>query len=357
MGWKKVEYSPELLAQTLGAKLVGPTAGVVIRQLAPLDASAPDALSFAKRLPKLPTMCGALLCDEGVAAKLALTIPCIIVSDPIRALVQISPLFYEPDSYPAGVHPSAVIDPSATVAASAHIGPFVSIGAGAVIEEGCVIHSHVSIYPRVTIRRRAVVHAHAVIREDCEVGEAGVIQPGAVIGADGFGYLPDPKRGLVPVPQMGSVTLHRGVDVGANSCIDRATIGETRIGVGTKVDNLVQIGHNVTIGSHSIICGQSGIAGSCSLGDQVVMGGNAGVADHVSITSNVRVAAKSAVMHDISAPGDYGGYPAAPAREWRKSIVVLRRLSRQDQARQDQARQGPDSAGLPKSEAKSKPEG
>lgn len=329
MGWQTVEYSIDFIAQKLGAEVLGPGGSNIIRRIAAQDDPTPDAISFCKRLPKNSLACGAMLCEPSVAARLSSIITCIVVPDPIRALVEIAPLFYQPDPPSPGVHRTAVIDSTAEVSPLASIGAYCVIESHARIGDHTVIHPHVCIYPRVTIGKSVVIHANCTVREDTEIGDYCVIQPGAAIGADGFGYIPDSKQGLIPVPQMGSVKLADYVDVGANSCIDRATIGKTSIGIGTKIDNLVQIAHNVVIGSNSMICGQVGIAGSSTVGNQVVMGGNAGVADHVEIVDRVRLAAKTAVIHDIREPGDYGGYPAVPAKEWRKSLVAVRRLANQ----------------------------
>jgi UDP-3-O-[3-hydroxymyristoyl] glucosamine N-acyltransferase len=135
-------------------------------------------------------------------------------------------------------------------------------------------------------------------------------------------------RGLVPVPQVGTVTLGDRVDVGANSCIDRATLGETTVGLGTKIDNLVQVGHNTAVGKHSILCGQVGIAGSSKIGDQVVLAGSVGVADHIHIASGSRFASRSAVVTDIPEKGDYAGAPAVPARQWNRAMIALLRLGK-----------------------------
>ncbi len=329
MGWKTVAHSIDFIAQKLGAEIKGSGGKNIIRRIAALDDSAPDAISFCKRLPKTPPVCGALLCEGPVAEKMSVAVPCIVVSDPIRALVEIAPLFYQPDSPAQGIHPSAIIDPSASISPLASIGAFCFVGEGTSIGDHAVLHPHVTVYPRVSIGKSVTIHSNSTVREDTEIGDFCLIQPGAVIGGDGFGYLADPALGLIPVPQMGSVELAPYVDVGANSCIDRATIGKTSIGLCTKIDNLVQIAHNVVIGSHSLICGQVGIAGSSTVGNQVVMGGNAGVADHVDIVDKVRLAAKTAVMHDIRESGDYGGYPAIPAKEWRKGLIVVRKLANQ----------------------------
>jgi len=189
-----------------------------------------------------------------------------------------------------------------------------------------VIHPHVTVYPGVRVGARSVLHAGVVIREDCIIGEDNVLQPGAVIGADGFGYIPDPTFGLRPVPQVGHVVLAERVEVGANSCIDRATLGVTAVDTGTKIDNHVQVGHNTKIGKNSILCGMVGIAGSAHIGSNVTLAGYVGVGDHVSIVDNVRVGAKGGVSSDIREPGDWCGYPVVKGHRWRMQCAALEQL-------------------------------
>ncbi|NDC38405.1 MAG: UDP-3-O-(3-hydroxymyristoyl)glucosamine N-acyltransferase, partial [Proteobacteria bacterium] len=184
----------------------------------------------------------------------------IVVPDPFASLLRCMPLFFEPHPPLTGVSPLASIAPSAILGANVAIGPFAVIGPWVEVGEGAVIHSHVVLYPGSKVGARTVIHSHAAVREDCVIGCDAVIQNGSVIGSDGFGYLPDPKLGLIAVPQLGTVALGDRVEVGANSTIDRGTLGATSIGLGTKMDNLVQVGHNTQIGTHSILCGQVGIA-------------------------------------------------------------------------------------------------
>jgi UDP-3-O-[3-hydroxymyristoyl] glucosamine N-acyltransferase len=256
------------------------------------------------------------------------SVPLIVVPDPLAALISIIPLFFKPYSVTAGAPSLVAIHPTAEISQGVTIGPFTSIGERCVIEEGVVIHPQVTLYPGVRIGQGTVIHAGAVIREDCVIGAGSVIQNGAVIGSDGFGYIGVPDMGLVPVPQIGTVVTGARVDIGANSCIDRATLGTTRIGDSTKIDNLVQIGHNTTIGKQAIICGKVGVAGSCTIGDGVVLGGGVGVVDHMTIGSRVRVGGGAAVMNDITTPGDYLGIPAVPAKEWFSTVRALKRLIR-----------------------------
>lgn len=251
----------------------------------------------------------------------------IKVKDPYEALVSLIPLFTHTRTPPLGIHEKADVAASAQIGVGVSIGAFVSIGDDTVIGDYCRIYPHVTIYPGAQIGAYSIIHSGAVIREDVILGEYSVVQNGAVIGSDGFGYVPDPKLGLRAIPQVGNVVTQERVEVGANACIDRATLGSTKIGVGTKIDNLVQIGHNVHIGMHSVICGQAGIAGSAKIGNQVVLGGNAGVADHIILGDKVRLAAKSGAIENIPLPGDYGGYPPVPIGAYQRNQVVHKKLA------------------------------
>ncbi len=232
----------------------------------------------------------------------------IVVDNTQLASLQLTEIFFETSNYNSFFHQNSNIDSS------------VKIGANT------LIHPSAVIYPNVQIGSNTIIHAGVIIREDSIIGDSCIIQPNCVIGADGFGYIPDPKLGLKAVPQVGNVIIGNRVDIGANSCIDRATIGSTIIGDGTKIDNLVQIGHNVIIGKNCIICGQVGIAGSCTIGDQVVFAGKSGSVDHIKIASKVRIGACSTVLSDILEPGDYSGSPAIKASLFYRNLVHIKNL-------------------------------
>lgn len=309
---------------------------VTIDAACPIDAGVPNGLGFTRadspaRLDRAlrQTRCAAALVPtKAITPNSAYPIPVIAVPDPVLAMTKVVPLFFEPAEIGDGISPKAEIHPSARIGRNVRIGPFCVVGPRVSIGDDVVLHPHVVLYPGATIGDRTTLHAGAVVREECTVGADSVIQNGAVIGADGFGYTPDPTRGLVPVPQVGTVVLSAGVDVGANTCIDRATFGQTQIHDGTKIDNLVQIGHNTVIGRHGIVCGQVGIAGSCAIGDGVVLAGSVGVADHISIASGARIAARSAVIRDLDERGDYAGNPAVSARLWNRAMASLLKLAK-----------------------------
>ncbi|KAJ7299675.1 hypothetical protein O6H91_21G039000 [Diphasiastrum complanatum] len=216
----------------------------------------------------------------------------------------------------AEVHTSAVIELGAVVQANAIVGVNVHIGAGSIVG------------PHVNIGSDTLLGFNVAL-QNCSLGTSCIIHNGVCIGQDGFGFTVNEMGEVVKKPQLLTVQIGNFVEIGANSCIDRGSWRDTIIGDHTKIDNQVQIGHNVVIGRCCMLCGQVGLGGSATLGDYVVLGGKAGVADHVTIASKVRVAAKSGVMSDLKQAGDYAGFPAVPAQEWRRSTVALRRLGRQ----------------------------
>lgn len=229
---------------------------------------------------------------------------------------------------PKGVHPSAVIDDGASIAPSACIGPFVWIGAGCKIDEGVVIHSGARIYHGVSIGAHTVLHANAVVREYCSLGRNVIIHAGAVIGSDGFGYRPNPDgSGLLRIPHLGCVILEDGVEIGSCTCIDRGTFKATRIGAGTKIDNLCQVGHNVQIGRSTVMAALSGIAGSSVVGDWVRIGAGSGIADHRKVGSRAQLAARTALMNDVPDGEVWGGMPARDIRDEMRHILALQKLS------------------------------
>lgn len=318
--------SAKSLAEQFSLTLVGPNNE--LSDLCSLDHPLINGLGFlrSKSLPNPLPNIGALLVSEGIELPIDSSVSFLVTKDPLLAFSKIVPIFRPAFRPKPGVHPTAI------VSSSVNLGKNVSIGAYSVIEDNCkigddsVIHPHVVIYPDCEIGNQVTIHSQVTIREGTKIKDWCTIQPGSVLGADGFGYVLDPSVGLMPVPQVGNVVLEERVDIGANTCLDRGTIGETRINFGTKIDNLVQIGHNVKIGEHSIVCGQAGIAGSSTLGKKVVLGGQVGVADHKFIADETRVVASSAVLTDLPEKGDYAGFPAIKATTWKRLQVTIRKL-------------------------------
>jgi UDP-3-O-[3-hydroxymyristoyl] glucosamine N-acyltransferase len=259
----------------------------------------------------------------------------LVADDPAWALARILDLLHPRAAAPAGVHPTAVVAHDAVVAESAHVGPYAVVGGGSEIASGAEVHAHVVLGRNCKVGAGSVLHPHAVLYDDTEVGERSIVHAGVVLGADGFGYATrfedggggeDGRPVHHKVPQVGRVVLGDEVEVGALSAVDRATLGETRIGDGTKIDNLVQVGHNVEVGRSCILCGQAGIAGSARLGDAVVLAGQSGVAGHLSVGDGVQVAAKSALLQGAESGRKMAGIPAVELSTWRRQSVALARL-------------------------------
>ncbi|MBN8568398.1 MAG: UDP-3-O-(3-hydroxymyristoyl)glucosamine N-acyltransferase [Ignavibacteria bacterium] len=244
---------------------------------------------------------------------------------PQKDFIKIIHLFDIKKQNKNSIHAQSVVSSSARVGQNVHIGPFSVIGDHCVIGDNCYIHPHVTMYDGVILGDNCIVHSGAILREYVEIGKNVIIQNGAIVGADGFGYIPTPN-GLQAVPQIGNVILEDHVEIGANTCIDRAAIDTTKIGLGSKIDNLVQIGHNTQVGSHTIICGQAAIAGSTKIGNQVVIGGSVGIADHTEIADGCRFAGLSGLHGTYSEKGDYAGNPAMPARTYRKVVGITPKL-------------------------------
>lgn len=245
--------------------------------------------------------------------------------DPASAVIEVLKRLHPPRVARPGIHPTAVVEEGATVAASAEIGPFVVVGAGSAIGDAAILEAHAVVGRACSVGRAARLHPHVVLYDAVSIGDRVEIHSGAVIGADGFGYVPA-KDGIRKVPQVGTVVLEADVEIGANSCVDRASLEVTRIGAGTKVDDLVMVGHNCDVGRHGFLCAQTGLAGSSILGDGVVLGGQVGVGGHLRIGNGVRVGAQSGVNGDVPDGASINGSPHLSYRDSMKSLVEYRRL-------------------------------
>lgn len=315
------------LAARFGAEVVG-DATRPIEGVASLTSAGPRDVAFfadtRRASDAAGTRAGALFVPPD--AELTVEATLLRTPHPRVAFARAVALFH-PERRPApGVHPTAVVDPSATLGAGVHVGPYVVVGARASIGEGATLHAHATVYEDAVVGPRARLHAHAVVRERARLGADVVLQPGAVVGADGFGYEITPEGTWLFVPQVGTAVLGDGVELGANACVDRGALDDTVIGEGTKIDNLAQIGHNVTVGPHCMICGQVGLAGSVKLGHHTVLGGQVGVAGHLTIGDGVKLAGGSGVMNDLEAGKSYGGTPAREYREAAAIHIGLQRL-------------------------------
>ena len=252
--------------------------------------------------------------------------PVIRSSDPRRAFVQAQEFFFTPHRPAPGVHAQAQVSDTARIGRDVSLGAFSVIGDGAEIGGGTVIHPHVTIYPGVKIGEDCVIHSQVSLREEVVLGRRVILHNGAVIGADGFGYLPPEDNARKKIPQMGTVIIEDDVEIGANSTVDRGTLGDTVIRKGVKIDNLVQVAHNVEIGENSVVMAQVGIAGSSRTGKNVILAGQAGIPDHIAIGDNAVVAAKTGVVKDVPADTMVSGSPHMDIRTWRKANAAFPQL-------------------------------
>ncbi|HWR14546.1 MAG TPA: UDP-3-O-(3-hydroxymyristoyl)glucosamine N-acyltransferase [Terriglobales bacterium] len=248
------------------------------------------------------------------------------IKDPYLAFARAITLFYRPPAHAPGVHRTAVISESAKLGKNVHIGPYVVVGDDVEIGDNAVLLPHVVIYPGVKIGKNFFAHAHSMVREYCRLGDNVVLQNGAVVGSDGFGFARNEKGDWEKIVQSGPAVLEDDVEVQANACVDRASIGETRIGRDTKIDNLVQVGHGCEVGQHTMLCAQVGLAGSTVVKNNVILAGQVGVAGHCTIGDNVVVTAQSGVPSDIEAGKIMSGYPSIESRQWAKSVAVFNKL-------------------------------
>jgi len=235
-------------------------------------------------------------------------------------------LFYQPPAYVPGIHPTAVIDPTASIGAGAHIGAYVVVGPGVTIGANASLLPHVVIYPGARIGSHFFAHAHSVVREHCILGDHVTLENGAIVGADGFGFAKNELGHWEKIPQSGPAILGDRVDVQANACIDRATVGATEIAAGAKVDNLVQIGHGSKVGENTLVCAQTGLAGSSVVGKNAILAGQTGVAGHCNVGDGVILTAQSAVSHDIPAGKMISGSPGFDNRVWLRAVTIFQRL-------------------------------
>jgi UDP-3-O-[3-hydroxymyristoyl] glucosamine N-acyltransferase len=314
------------LAAILGADLTGDRS-IEITGVAGIESAQPGHVTFVSN-PKYAalartTQASAVLVEPSFPEIAAATLR---LANPYLAFAHAIELFHKPPAYGPGIHPTAIIAPTARVGVRAHIGAYTVIMDGATVGDDAVILPHVVVYPYADIGDRFFAHAHAVVREHARLGDDVILQNGAIIGADGFGFAKQSGSGWYKIVQSGTAVLEDAVEVQANACIDRASIGETRIGRGAKIDNLVQVGHGSGVGENTLLCAQVGLAGSTTVGRNVILAGQVGVAGHCTIGDGAIATAQSGIPNDV-APGEtVSGYPAIPNRQWLRSVAVFNRL-------------------------------
>jgi UDP-3-O-[3-hydroxymyristoyl] glucosamine N-acyltransferase len=333
----------DIVALTGATAMEGAPLDLVIKDIAPLDRAGPGDLTFIDK-PRFSdqlksTRASACLSSERFAQQVPAGIVTLKTRSPYRALVAVArklfPASLRPSPFGSGagvspaanVHPDARLEDSVTVEAGAFVGPDAEIGSGSLISPAAVIG------PGVRIGRDSAIGPGASV-SNALLGDRVVIHAGARIGQDGFGYLPG-FGGHEKVPQVGRVIIQDDVEIGANTTIDRGAMRDTVIGEGTKIDNLVQIGHNVTVGRHCIIVSQTGISGSVVIGDFAMVGGQVGVGEHLTIGEGAQVAARSGVTQSVPRGAKWGGFPAQPARDWLRETLTLRKLAKSGEPPRD----------------------
>lgn len=314
------------IASALGARLEGDEE-LAITGIAGIEEAEPGQLTFVAN-PKYATAAkdtraSVVIVNEDFPAIPTATLR---TKNPYLAFARAIDLFYQPPKYATGVHPTAVVHPSARIGANASIGAYVVISEDVVIGDNCVILPHVVIYRGAIIGNGFLAHAHSVVREYCRVGDGVILQNGVVIGADGFGFAKDDTGHWSKIVQSGPAVLEDNVEVQANACVDRASVGETRIKAGAKIDNLVQVGHGSSVGENTLLCSQTGLAGSTEVGKNVILAGQVGVAGHCKIGDGAIATAQSGIPNDVPAGQIVSGYPAVQNRQWLRTTAAYNRL-------------------------------
>ncbi|HYL61609.1 MAG TPA: UDP-3-O-(3-hydroxymyristoyl)glucosamine N-acyltransferase [Candidatus Methylomirabilis sp.] len=320
------------IAQKLACRLEGP-GETIIHGVCGIERAATGQITFLANRRYFPllrtTRATAILIQDGIAIERDAGLPplaALRTPNPYLAFARAIEFFYQPPRYEPGIHPTAVIAKSAKIAPGAHIGPYCVVEDGVEIGRNAVLHSFVTIYQGTRIGDDFFAHSHAVVREFCQIGHRVILQSGAVIGGDGLGFARQKDGSWYKMQQSGPAVLEDDVEVQSNACVDRATVGETRIGHGTKLDNLVTVGHASHVGANTMLCGQVGLAGSTQVGDGCILAGQVGTAGHLTVGDGAVITAKSGVPNDVPAHAMYSGYPAVDNRQWLKNVAALNRL-------------------------------
>jgi UDP-3-O-[3-hydroxymyristoyl] glucosamine N-acyltransferase len=252
--------------------------------------------------------------------------PTIRTPNPYLAWSRAIEIFHPAPHYLPGIHRTAVIGHTSRIGARAHIGAYVVIGEHCQIGDDAVLLPHAVLYDGVRVGQRFLAHSHAIVREGCQLGDDVVLQNGAIIGADGFGFAKNSDGRWIKIVQSGPAVLGDAVEVQANACVDRASVGETRIATGVKIDNLVQVGHGSIVGENTLLCSQTGLSGSTTVGKNVILAGQVGVAGHLTIGDGAVATAQSGIPSDVAPGAIVSGYPATDNRTWLRTVAALNRL-------------------------------
>lgn len=314
------------IATALGATLENGNPVTEITGVAGIEEASSGQITFVAN-PKYAataktTTASAIIVSEDFPA---VTCALLRSKNPYLSFARAIDLFYQPPRYRPGIHPTAVIAPTASVGSDAHIGAYVVIEEGATIGDHALLLPHVVIYRNARIGNNFFAHAHAIVREDCVLGDNVVLQNGAIVGSDGFGFARNGDH-WEKITQSGPAVLESDVEVQANACIDRASVGETHIARGVKIDNLAQVGHGSAVGEHTLLCAQVGLAGTTVVGKNVIIAGQAGVAGHCHVGDNVVITAQSGTHGDIPNGSMVSGSPAFDHKQWLRAVNAFAKL-------------------------------
>jgi UDP-3-O-[3-hydroxymyristoyl] glucosamine N-acyltransferase len=314
------------LAEYLDATLHGDPSAEITR-VAGIETAEPGDLTFVSN-PKYAALART---TKATAILVEPTFPevptaTLRVDNPYLAFAFAIELFYQPPVYPPTIHPTAAIASTSHIGINAHIGAYAVIGDNVVIGDNATILPHAVFYPHSRAGNNLFAHAHTIVREHCRLGDNVILQNGAIIGADGFGFARQSDGAWYKILQSGPVIIEDNVEVQANACVDRASIGETRIRAGAKIDNLVQVGHGSTVGPNTLLCAQVGLAGSTTIGKGVILAGQVGVAGHCTVGDGALATAQSGIPGDVPPGKVVSGYPAIDNRQWLRSVALINRL-------------------------------
>lgn len=324
-----MEFSAQMIAGLVEGTVVG-NAEATVSDFAKIEEGRPGCISFLANDKYehyiYTTESSIVLVNSSFEPKQEIKATLIKVANAREAVAKLINIYDSMKPRPKGIDSTAFIDSTATIGKDVYIGPFVAIGPKAVIGDCCILHPHVTIGARATIGNNTEMYANSVVYHDCKVGERCILHAGCVIGADGFGFEPS-EEGYRKIAQIGIAVLEDDVEIGANSCVDRAVMGETIIHRGAKIDNLVQIGHNCEVGSHTVMSAQVGVAGSTKIGQWCMFGGQVGIAGHAFIADKTQAGAQSGIPNSVKKPNQQlMGTPAIEPRTWWKAQAVVKQL-------------------------------
>lgn len=323
-----MEFTAQQIAEFLGGTVEG-SAEARVKTFAKIEEGQPGALSFLAN-PKYAhyiyeTQSSIVLVNNDFKPERPVGATLVRVANAYEAIARLLTLYESMTQKRQGIHPLAFVSESAEVAADVYVGPFAYVGDGAKVGAGTQVYPHAVIEERATVGEDCILYPNVSIYHDCRVGNRCILHSGVVIGADGFGFAPS-AEGYEKIPQIGIVTIEDNVEIGANACVDRSTMGSTYIRRGVKLDNLVQIGHNCDIRSHTVMSAQTGVAGSTKIGEWCMFGGQVGISGHIEVADHTSLGAQSGLMSNKKPGAVLMGSPAYDAKQWMKTQALLKRL-------------------------------